>query len=107
MWGWGWGEAILKDMKVLIGQRGNREVYAEGERLWNGQAFLHFDCLCVSANLKTGGKEWEKEQNAGMLSSFPEAPLENFLSTLEEQGAAMMLRSKQCANFHEGWIPFF
>lgn len=45
-------EASLKDMKVLIGQRGNREVYAEGERLWNGQAFLHFDCLCVSANQK-------------------------------------------------------
>ena len=42
----------LKDMKVLIGQRGNREVYAEGERLWNGQAFLHFDRLCASANQK-------------------------------------------------------
>ena len=65
------GEARLKDMKVLIGQRGNREVYAEGERLWNGQAFLHFDCLCASATQKTG-KECEKGQNAGMLSSFSE-----------------------------------
>lgn len=46
--------ASLKDMKVLIGQRGNREVYAEGERLLNCQAFLHFDCLCASANQKTG-----------------------------------------------------
>lgn len=39
-------------MKVLIGQKGNQEVYAEGERLWNGQAFLHFDGLCASENQK-------------------------------------------------------
>lgn len=64
-------------MTVLIGQRSNREVYAEGERLWNGQAFLHFDCLCASANQKTG-KECEKGQNVGMLSNFLKAHLENF-----------------------------
>lgn len=73
----------LKDMKVLIGQRGYRKVYAEGERLWNGQAFLHFDCFCGSANQKTG-KECKTGQNAGML--FSKAPLENFLSTFEQQG---------------------
>lgn len=56
VWGWGRGEASLKDMKVLIAQRGNRQVYAESERLWNGQAFLHFDCLCSSANQRTRGK---------------------------------------------------
>lgn len=60
--GLGLGEAILKDMKVLIGQRGNREVYAEGERLWNGQAFLHFDCLCASANQKTGERVRERTE---------------------------------------------
>lgn len=64
-------------MTVLIGQRSNREVYAEGERLWNGQAFLHFDCLCASANQKTG-KECKKGQNVGMLSNFLKARLENF-----------------------------
>lgn len=71
------GETSLKDMKVLIGQRGNQEVYAEGERLWNGQAFLHFDCLCGSANQKTG-KECEKGPNAELLSSFTNVLLKTF-----------------------------
>lgn len=97
MWGWGWGRGGLKDMKVLIEQRGN----AEGERLWNGQAFLHFDCLCASANQKTG-RECEKGQNAEMLSSFPKTPHENFLSMLEQQGQAVMFQTMQCANFLEG-----
>lgn len=91
----------LKDMKVLIGQRGNREVYAEGERLWNGQAFLHFDCLCPRVNQKTG-KKFKKGQNAGMPLSFPKALLENFLSVVEKQRQAAMLQTKQCANFQEG-----
>lgn len=86
MWGLGWGgQARLKDMKVLIGQRGNREVYAEGERLWNGQAFLHFDCLCASANQKTG-KARERGQNAEMLSSFLKTSPENFLSMSRAAG---------------------
>lgn len=54
--GWQCGVGVggsLKDMKVLIAQRGNREVYAESERLWNGQTFLHFDCFCSSANQRT------------------------------------------------------
>lgn len=40
--------------------------------------------------------------DAGMLSSFLKALLENFLSTLEQQGQAVMLQTKQCANLHEG-----
>lgn len=65
-------------MKVFIEQRLNPEVYAEEERLWNGQPFLHFDCLCGSANQKTG-KECEKRQNGEMFSSVPNAPLKNLL----------------------------
>lgn len=68
----------LKDMKVFIEQSLNPEVYAEEERLRNGQTFLHFDCLCGSANQKTG-KECEKRQNGAMFSSVPKAPLQNLL----------------------------
>lgn len=46
------GETSLKDMKVLVGQRSNQEVYAEGERLWNGQAFFRFDCFCGKCKSK-------------------------------------------------------
>ncbi len=95
--GLGLGSGGLKDMKVLIGQRGN----AEGERLWNGQAFLHFDCFCASANQKTG-KERERRQNAEMLSSFPKTPLENFLSMLKQQEQAVTFWTEQCTNFLGG-----
>lgn len=55
------GETSLKDMKVLIGQRGNQEVYAEGERLWNGQAFLHFDSF-VEVQIKRQEKSARKNR---------------------------------------------
>lgn len=50
MWGWGSGRETLKDMKVLITQRSKGEVYVDRERLWNGQTFFHFDCLCPCSN---------------------------------------------------------
>lgn len=72
--------ASLKDMKVLIGQRGNRKVYAEGKRLWNGQAyfFSHFDCLCRSMNQKMGESE-RKDRIQGCLQVFHRLLLKTFI----------------------------
>lgn len=42
-----------------------------------------------------------------MLSSFPEAPLENFLSMSEQQGQAVTLQTMQCANPHDGFRANF
>lgn len=61
--------ASLKDMKVLIGQWGKREVYAKAQRLWNGQAFLAFSPLCASANQKTA--KGQDNRQCVMVSSFP------------------------------------
>lgn len=72
----------LKDMKVLIRQRGNGEVYAERERLWNGQAFLHFDCFCASANQSIEEEDREGERH----SSFLEALLENIFFHIRAAG---------------------
>lgn len=42
-WGWDWGGGdSLKDMKVLIGQRDNREVYAEGRAPVEWSSILAF-----------------------------------------------------------------
>lgn len=62
----------------FVGQRQSPEVFAEEARLRNGQRFLRFDCLCGSANQKTG-QECGRRQNGEMFSRFPKAPLHPLL----------------------------
>lgn len=69
--GEGGGVGVLKDMKVLIGQRGNREVYAE--RLLNGQAsFFFFFFLSHLPLCESKDRKRVRDRMPAMLFKVPE-----------------------------------